>query len=132
MKKLAVVALAVFALAAGLSAQAANFSGKWEGTLTGINADGTTRQPGGIVFNLTHKGKELTGTAGPSAEQQLTIAKAVVNGSKASFEVTQPNGTLHKLTFTLVKGKIVGDMVSEANGEKRNGKFELTKAAVKK
>jgi hypothetical protein len=129
MKKLALSAVAILALAAGVSAQAPNFTGKWEGTLTGINADGTTRQPGGIVFDLTQKGNQLTGTAGPSAEQQLPIAKAAVNGSKGSFEVTQPNGVLHKLTFTLANGKITGDMVSELNGETRNGKFELSKAA---
>ena len=127
MKKLAIAALIVAVLAPALAAQAPSFTGKWEGQLTRVNPDGTTAPGSGTVFNFTQKGKELTGTGGPTAENQMKIEKGVVNGNKATFEVTQPNGVLHKFTITLAKDKITGDIVSTLNGETRNGKVEATK-----
>jgi hypothetical protein len=64
------------------------------------------------VFNLTHKGKEITGTAGP-ADQQWKIEKGIVNAGTATFEVQQPNGPLFKCTLTIVEGRLQGDMTGE-------------------
>ena len=130
MKKLAAIAfaLAVLIPAAAL-AQAGSFTGKWEGTLTNVRPDGTTGTPNPMHMTLTQKGKVLTGTAGPNAEMQWKVEKGVVNGNKATFEVTQmPNGALHKFSVTLVKGQIEGDILSELNGQTRNGKVEAKKA----
>ena len=129
MKKLAATALALALLVPAVAlAQAPSFTGKWEGQLTRINPDGTTQPGSGSVFNFTQKGKELTGTAGPSADNQWPIAKGVVNGTKATFEVQQPNGPLHKFTITLAKDKFTGELVSNLGEQTRNGKVEATKA----
>ena len=129
MKKLAVIALILAVLTPAIAAQTPSFTGKWEGTLMRVNPDGTTNPGSATLFNFTQKGKELTGSGGPSAENQWPIAKGVVNGNKATFEVTQPgNGVLHKFTVTLVKDKFTGEIVSTLNGETRNGKVEATKA----
>ena len=45
--------------------------------------DGTEGDPRPVVFNLTQKGTELTGTGGP-AEQQWTIEKGAVTAGKAT------------------------------------------------
>ena len=129
MKKLAAIAivLAIIAPAVAL-AQAPSFTGKWDGTLTRVNPDGTTGNPNPMHMNLTQKGKVLEGTAGPSAENQWTVEKGVVNGTKATFEVQQPNGPIHKFTVTLAKDKFTGEILSELNGQTRNGKVEATKA----
>jgi hypothetical protein len=115
MKTLAALALVLFALASSVAAQtAASFTGKWEGTFTRVRADGTENtQP--VVFNLTQKGKELTGTAGP-ADQQWPIEKGEVNAGKAAFQVQQPNGPLFKFTLTIVKDRLQGDMTGERDG----------------
>ena len=132
MKKLATLAflaLMTLTIAPAVQAQSAPFTGKWEGTLTGIRPDGTAGTPNPMQMTLTQKGKVLTGTAGPNAETQWKVEKGTVDGSKATFEVTQPsNGVLHKFTVTLAKDKITGDIVSELNGQTRNGKVEATKA----
>ena len=128
MKKLIALAVVLLALAPAVTAQtAANFSGKWEGTFTRERPDGTS-DTNKVVFNLTQKGKELTGTAGP-AEQQWTIEKGAVNAGKATFQVQQPNGPLFKFTLTIVKGRLQGDMVGERDGVVRGqAKVDAAKA----
>jgi hypothetical protein len=129
MKTIAAIAILALTLAPAASAQTASFTGKWEGTLTRVNADGTAGTPNPMQMTLTQKGKVLTGTAGPNAETQWTVEKGIVTGNKATFEVTQTsNGVLHKFSITLAKDKFAGDIVSELNGQIRNGKVEATKA----
>ena len=79
-----VVVLAVFVPA--LAAQSAtSFTGKWEGTFTMQRPDGTEGDPRPVVFDLTQKGKVLTGTAGP-ADKQWPITKGTVTAGKAAFD----------------------------------------------
>ena len=115
MKSLIALAAVLLALAPTATAQTAgSFTGKWEGTFTRDRADGT-QDTNKIVFNLTQKGKELTGTAGPG-EQTWPIEKGAVNAGKATFQVQQPNGPLFKFTLSIVKGRLQGDMTGERDG----------------
>ena len=131
MKKLIALALVLAALAPSVAAQTANFTGKWEGTFTRQRPDGT-EDTNKIVFDLTQKGKELTGTAGPG-EQTWSIEKGAVNAGKASFQVQQPNGPLFKFTLSIVKGRLQGDMTGERDGVVRGqAKVDAGKAAKAK
>ena len=92
MKRLTALALVLAALAPAVAAQtSATFTGKWEGTFTLQRPDGTQADPKPVVFNLTQKGKTLTGTAGP-ADKQWKIEKGAVTAGKATFELQQPDG----------------------------------------
>jgi hypothetical protein len=116
MKKLIAIALVLAGLAPALAAQASNsFTGKWEGTFKLQRPDGTEGDPRPVVFDLTQKGKALTGTAGPPS-QQWTIEEGAVADGKATFQVQQPNGPLFKFTLTVVKGRLQGDMAGERDG----------------
>ncbi len=116
MKRLAALALVLGTLAPAVAAQTApSFTGKWEGTFTMQRPDGTQGDADPVVFNLTQKGKELTGTAGPG-EQQWKIEKGAVNAGKATFQVQQPNGPLFKFTLAIVKERLQGDMAGERDG----------------
>ena len=132
MKKMIALAVVLLALAPAVAAQTAgSFTGKWEGKFTRERPDGT-QDTNPVVFNLTQKGKVLTGTAGP-AEQQWTIEKGAVNAGKATFQVQQPNGPLFKFTLTIVKGRLQGDMVGERDGVVRGqAKVDAAKAAAAK
>jgi len=133
MKKLLALALVLAALAPTVpAAQAtASFTGKWEGTFTRQRPDGT-EQTNGVVFDLTHKGNALTGTAGP-ASQQWTIEKGAVDAGKATFEVQQPNGPLFKFTLTIVKERLQGEMVGVRDGVvSGSAKVDAAKAATAK
>ena len=115
MKNLIASALVVAALAPAVSAQtSASFTGKWEGTFTRQRDDGS-EDKNQVVFNLTQKGTELTGVAGPP-DQQIKVEKGAVADGKATFEVQVPDGPLFKFALTIVKGRLQGDMTGERDG----------------
>ena len=127
MKKLITFALALAVLAPVVSAQTSDsFTGKWEGTLKMQRADGTEAERP-AAFNLTQKGKELTGTAGPP-EQQREIQKGAVADGKATFEVQPPDGPLYKFTLSIVKERLQGEMTVERDGTVRTAKIDAAKA----
>ena len=116
MKKLIAVVFVLATLTSAVAAQtAASFTGKWEGTYTRQRPDGT-EDTSKVVFDLTQKGKELTGTAGPP-DQQLKIEKGAVSAGKATFEVQPANGPLFKFALTVVKGRLQGEMIGERDGK---------------
>lgn len=129
MKRLIAFALVLAAFAPAVAAQtSASFTGKWEGALKMQRPDGTEGDPRPAAFNLTQKGKELTGTAGPP-DQQRAIEKGAVTAGKATFEVQQPDGPLFKFTLTIVKGRLEGEMTGERDGVVRGrAKIEAAKA----
>ena len=133
MKRLLAFALVLATLAPALSAQTAtSLTGKWQGTFTLQRPDGTEANPTPVVFNLTQKGKALTGTAGPP-DQQWSIAKGAVDAGTATFEVQQPDGPLFKFTLAVVKGRLAGDMTGEREGVIRGrAKVEAAKVAPTK
>jgi hypothetical protein len=108
-----------------------SFTGTWEGTFTMQRPDGTEGNPQPIVFDLTQKGKDLTGTAGPG-DQQWQIEKGAVNDGTATFEVQQPDGPLFKFTLTIVKGRLQGEMAGERDGVVRGrAKVDAERAQAK-
>ena len=132
MKRFVTLALVLAVLAPAVAAQTpASFTGKWEGTFKMQRPDGTEGDPRPVVFTLTQKGKELTGTSGPG-DQQWKIEKGVVTAGKATFEVQQPNGPLLKFTLTVVKGRLQGEMTGERDGEVRRAKVDAAKVEAAK
>lgn len=129
MKRLIAFAFVLAAFTSSVAAQgAAGFTGTWEGTFTIQRPDGTEGNSQPVVFNLTQKGKALTGTAGP-ADRQWKVEKGAVDDGKATFEVQQPEGPLFKFTLSVVKGRLQGDMVGERDGEVRGrAKVDAAKA----
>jgi hypothetical protein len=106
-----------------------SFTGKWEGTFKLQRPDGTEGNAQNVVFDLTQKGKQLTGTAGPP-DKQWKIDKGAVNAGKATFEVQQPDGPLFKFTLTIVKGRLQGAMAGERDGVVR-GQAKVDAARAK-
>ena len=128
-KRLVGVAIVLLALAPAVGAQTAgSFTGKWEGTFKMQRSDGTEGDPRPVVFDLTQKGKVLTGTAGP-ADRQWKVEKGAVEAGKATFEVQQPDGPRFKFTLTIVKERLQGDMAGEREGVVRgHAKVDAAKA----
>jgi len=130
MRKLGVVllVLALFTPAVGAQTAAASFTGKWAGTLIQLRPDGTEGNPSDAMFELTQKGAELTGTAGPPT-QQLKIEKGVVKAGKATFEAQTPNGATYKFALAIIKGRLQGELTVEREGTVRGkGKIDAAKA----
>ena len=74
-RMMAALAIAVAILA--VVVQAADLTGKWTVTFTRTAPDGQTQQIP-FLFDLTQKGKMLTGTAGPNAEQDGIFGKVTL------------------------------------------------------
>ena len=132
MKRLLAFALVLAALAPAVSAQTpAGFTGKWEGTFKMQREEGEG-DPRPVAFNLTQKGKELTGTAGPP-DRQWKVENGAVDAGKATFDVQQPDGPLFKFTLTIVKGRLQGEMAGQRDGVVRgHAKVDAAKAEVQK
>jgi hypothetical protein len=132
MRTLITIAALLFTIApASAHAQkATNLTGKWTGTLTRTAPDGRT-QSIDFMFDLTQKGKVLTGTVGPNAERQWPIEKGTVDGGKISFRVQQPDGPLRTFTLKLVKDRLEGEMLAELNGESFTAKVDGGRAKAK-
>ena len=128
-KRLVGAALVLLTLAPAVGAQTAgSFTGKWEGTFKMQRQDGTEGDPRPVVFDLTQKGKLLTGTAGPP-DRQWKVEKGAVEAGKATFEVQQPDGPLFRFTLTIVKGRLQGEMAGEREGVVRgHAKVDAAKA----
>ena len=108
-------------------AQPANLTGKWTGKMTRTAPDGTT-QSIDFMFDLTQKGKVLTGTVGPNAERQWPIEKGAVAGDKVTFRVQQPDGPMRTFTLKLVKGRMEGEMLAELKGQSFTAKVDAGRA----
>jgi hypothetical protein len=99
------------------SGKPADLTGKWTGKLTRTAADGRT-QSIDWMFDLTQKGKVVTGTTGPNAERQWPIEKGgTADGGKILFKVQQPDGPTRTFTLKLVKDRLDGEMLAELNGQ---------------
>ena len=130
MKTLAAVALFLLTMAPA-QAQTPNLTGKWTGTMTRTAPDGQT-QSIPFMFDITHKGKELTGTVGPNAERQWKLEKGVVDGKKVKFQVQQPDGPLRTFTLALAEGgRLQGEMLAELNGQSFTAKVDAGREKAK-
>jgi 1,4-dihydroxy-2-naphthoyl-CoA synthase len=130
MKTLAAIAVLLLTIAPA-HAQTTNVTGKWTGTMTRTAPDGRS-QTIDFMFDLTQKGKVLTGTAGPNAERQWAIEKGgAVDGSKVTFKVQQPDGPLRTFTLALVEGRLKGDMLAELKGQTFTTKVDVGRANAK-
>ena len=126
MKTLAAITVLLWTIAPA-HAQTTSLTGKWTGTLTRTAPDGRT-QSIDFMFDLTQKGKVLTGTAGPNAERQWAIEKGAVDGSNVTFRVQQPEGPLRTFTLKLVKGRLQGEMLAELKGQSFTAKVDAGRA----
>jgi len=99
-----------------------DLTGKWSGSFV-ITMDGETRDDAAYM-DLKQSGTELTGTAGPNADQQWTIQKGKVEGNKATFEV-QTDAPLIKFELTLADGHLKGEAKAEHEGRTMKAAVDL-------
>ena len=102
-------------LALVLVASASDISGTWSGTLKVARPDGQM-QDDTIHLILKQDGGKITGTAGPSAGEQLPIQKGVVDGNRVTMELPVPNGAF-KFAVTLEGDHLTGDVTMSAGGQ---------------
>jgi hypothetical protein len=113
--------LTVAFLTAASSANAADLTGKWQGTMQSPDGQGLE-----INFNFKVEGEKLTGTTASSyGEEQIT--EGTVKGDAISFVVLAGGGQF-KITY---KGKVVGEELKFTVTLGDMGDRELTVKRVK-
>lgn len=122
---LLIVALALSPLFSGAFAAQApppDLTGKWNGTFV-INVNGEQRDD--VAFlSLTQKGADLTGTAGPTLEEQWPIVNGKVEGTKVTFGA-QTGGPSIKFVLTLIDGRLKGDATADDGGMVMTAKVDV-------
>ena len=127
LRKILVFPVALLIAASTLSAfQAPDVTGVWAGSFTRSNGSQTEAH-----FNLKQSGEEVTGTAGPGLDRQVTISNGKVTTVKdvtsVTFDATQPNGLVMKFDLKLVEGRLKGKATAEADGQKREADIDVSR-----
>jgi hypothetical protein len=101
-----------------------DLTGTWTGTFTP-----TEGNPGGAHIVLAQKGADVTGTAGPTAEQQVAISNGKVTTVKGvtsvTFDATQNNGMVMKFDLKLAEGRLKGTAKAERDGRTREAAVDV-------
>jgi hypothetical protein len=109
---------------AAVSLMAADATGTWTGTLVVSKPDGGQDRTAHLV--LKQEGNKLTGTAGPSADEQHPIENGKAEDGNLTFDVPTEEAVM-KFTLKLDGDEIKGDIKRE-----RDGATETAKLSVKR
>ena len=104
----------------------ADVTGKWSGSFDVTGPDGQTNA-NRAVFNFKQDGNSLTGTAGPSDEEQMNIRAGKIEGEKITFEVVLEGGDVIKFELALAENHIKGTANGEHGGEKLSAKVDVAR-----
>ena len=115
--------LAMVLLAATLAA-AADVSGNWAGK-TRLSVNGRVEEDT-MLLSLKQSGDRITGTAGPTAQQQAPIRNGKIEGNHLTFETPVPNGVF-QFAINLEEGHLKGDVIAEAQGQTIKATLDATK-----
>ena len=118
-----ILACIAFVSALAFSAAAADLTGKWSGTYTPDNGNGSN-----TFCTLKQSGTKVTGTAGHDA-QTWPVENGTVQGNKVTFEVKPDNSPAYKCELTAGADTLSGTCAAHGpNGGSSKGKLELSRA----
>jgi hypothetical protein len=100
-------------------------TGKWSGSFNMTGPDGD--KEGTAVLILKQSGTEITGTVGPSEDEQFTIQKGKIDGDKITLEADH-NGHTMKIDLVLADNRITGEAQMEAEGQTLKAKIDVSRA----
>lgn len=114
---------------------AEDLTGKWSGPFV-ITADGNPPQENSAQMVAKQTGAELTGSIGPTAEQQWPIAKGKIatvkedgkDVTKITFEVQAgEGGPIIQFAMTLADGHLKGSAKAEQDGHILSAAVDLAR-----
>jgi len=113
------LATLLFGLLVAFPASAADVSGRWSGSVEIKDQEGRANVIP-LQAILKQQGSKLTGSFGPSAEQQFAIENGSLDGKQMTFEAAMPT---RRYRFTLT---IAGENLITGNVEAEDGKASGT------
>jgi hypothetical protein len=104
-----------------MTLMAADATGKWSGTIVRLDSDSDGEaKPAYMV--LKQDGAKLTGTAGPSASEQMEILDGKAEEGRLTFRLEE-NGMMFDLKQD--GDEITGEITREHDGQKQKAKLAL-------
>src|SRR5262252_8426209 len=103
-----VIVFVLFFALLTFGASAPDVSGNWSGKFKVSGAEDDT-----VYLSLKQTANEITGTAGPSAEQQKPIQNGRIEGNHITMEVLVPGG-MFKFDINLEGDHLKGEVVASA------------------
>lgn len=105
----------------------ADFSGKWSGTVDVKTPDGTVETQSAFLI-LTQEGTKVTGTGGPSEDQQHPLRNGTVEGDTMKGEVVTDEGRVFALELKISGDGLTGTVKGETDeGDKFEGTVKMTR-----
>jgi hypothetical protein len=101
-------------------------SGKWSGTFNRTGPNGE-KDEGTALLILKQSGTEITGTVGPSEDEQFPIQKGTIEGNKITLEADHGGHTM-KIDLVLADDRITGEAQMDAEGQTLKAKIDVSRA----
>ena len=103
----------------------ADVTGKWSGTFE-MTSQGETHS-GGVSMILKQDAGKITGSLGPTAEQQFAIKNGTIEGDRIHLEVVPDQGpALVKMDLKLDgDDHLIGDITAEGGDGGFKGKIDV-------
>jgi len=121
MRQILLIALTAAAL---LGADA---TGTWNGSLITPSDDGGEKEGPALVV-LKQNGSSLTGTAGPSEDEQHTISNGKAENGTLTFELVRGGGGVMKFSLKHEGDEIKGTVTREREGQTQTAKLMLKRS----
>jgi len=120
--------LCLFVLAALACAAIADVdvTGKWSGSFNMTGPNGETKD-GTALLMLKQSGTDITGTVGPSEDEQFAIQKGKIEGDKITLEADHGGHTM-KIDLVLAADRITGEAHMSAEGQTLKAKIDVSRA----
>jgi len=106
---------------AAVSLLAADATGVWTGTFTPAG-----QEPGPAHLVLKQEGTKLTGTAGPTPDEQREIRNGKAENGTVTFEVMGEDATM-KFVLKQEGEGISGDVSRQQDGQPQTAKLAVTR-----
>jgi hypothetical protein len=119
------ILLSILVTAALAVAADVDVTGKWAGTFHMTGPNGETSDSTAVLV-LKQTGTEITGTVGPSAEDQNPIQKGKIEGNKLTLDA-EHHGRLIKFDLVVAADRIAGDASMSADGQTAKAKLDVTR-----
>jgi hypothetical protein len=91
--------------------------------MTGPDGD----KEGAALLILKQSGTDITGTVGPSEDEQFTIQKGTIEGNKITLEADHGGHTM-KIDLVLADDRITGEARMDADGQTLKVKIDVNRA----
>jgi len=103
---------------------AADVTGAWAGS-TRVSLNGKVEEDT-VYLALNQVGNIITGTAGPSIQQQSPIKNGTIEGNHVVLEVPVPHGVF-RFDINLVGDHLKGNVIADAQGQTIRAEMDATR-----